>query len=130
MMTLNPQCFWSSKSHKHNNYQNTKQHTKFPSTTSLFTCLQAKSGFAWNPHPQKHSVKGVFQNHPLASGVNISNNISIPQVRVNISKTEHGTTFEISINLENNFFHNFIELSRVTLQVSIYSIVIRNGKIV
>ena len=40
--------------------------------------------------------KGVSQIHPAVSGVNFSNNISIPQVWVNIKKIEHDTTFEIS----------------------------------
>ena len=40
--------------------------------------------------------KGVSQIHPPVSGVNFSNNISIPQPRVNIKKTEHDATFEIS----------------------------------
>ena len=44
------------------------------------------------------SAKGVSQTkiHPPDSGVNFSNNMSIPQVRVNIKKTEDDTTFEIS----------------------------------
>ena len=45
---------------------------------------------------QKHSEKGVFQIHPPVSSVNFSNDRSIPQVRVNIMESKHGTTFEIS----------------------------------
>ena len=39
---------------------------------------------------------GVFQIHFPVSGVNFSNNLPIPQVKVSINKTEHYTTFEIS----------------------------------
>ena len=47
-------------------------------------------------HTYRHiSAKGVSQIHPPVSGVNFSNNISIPQARVNIKKTEHDLTFEI-----------------------------------
>ena len=38
----------------------------------------------------------ISQIHLPVSGVNLSNNISIPQVRVNIKKTEYDTSFEIS----------------------------------
>ena len=66
------------------------------SNLCLFTCSQA-TGFPWNPYPQRHiSAKGVSQIHPPVSGVNFLNNISIPQVRVNIKKTEHDKTFKIS----------------------------------
>ena len=48
-------------------------------------------------YPQRDiSAKGFSQIHPSTSGVNFSNNISVPRVRVNIKKTEHDTTFEIS----------------------------------
>ena len=43
-----------------------------------------------------HSAKGILQLQPPVSGVNFSNNISIPQVRVNITETEDGTIFEFS----------------------------------
>ena len=39
---------------------------------------------------------GVSQIHPPVSGVKFSNNMSIPPVWVNIKKTEHDATFEIS----------------------------------
>ena len=56
--------------------------------------LKKKTDFAWNPHDQRHSAKGVFQiDHPVA-GANFSNNISMSLVRVNIRETEHDTTFE------------------------------------
>ena len=38
--------------------------------------------------------QGSFSNHPTVSGVNFSNNTSVPQVRVKI--IENDTTFEIS----------------------------------
>ena len=53
---------------------------------------------------RKHSAKYVLQIYPLVFGLNISNNISAPQVRVSIYKS----------------FHNFIEWSRLNLQVKIY----------
>ena len=46
------------------------------------------------------SAKGVSQIHSPVSGVDFSNNILILQVRVNIKKTEHDTTFEISYQLK------------------------------
>ena len=46
--------------------------------------------------PHRHCVKGVFKVHPPVSGVKVTNNTSIPQVRVNTKETEHDTTFEIS----------------------------------
>ena len=36
-----------------------------------------------------------FQFISAVSGLNLSNNISVPQVRVNMRETEHDTTFEI-----------------------------------
>ena len=48
------------------------------------------------PQLSKHCVKGVFQIHPPVSGVNFTNNTSIPQFRVNVKETDHDTTFEIS----------------------------------
>ena len=41
-------------------------------------------------------AKGVFQIQPPISGANFSNNISTPQVRVNMRETEHDKTFETS----------------------------------
>ena len=55
-----------------------------------------KEGFERNPHPRWHSGIGFFQINPPVAGLNISNNISIPLVRVNIRENEHDTTFEIS----------------------------------
>ena len=94
MITLNPLPLCSSRSHKYNNYE--KATCIVSSNLCLFTCTQV-TGFPGNPYPQRHiSAKSVSQIHPSVSGVNFSNNISIPQVRVNIKKTEHDTTFEIS----------------------------------
>ena len=94
MITLNPLPLCSSRSHKYNNYE--KATYIVSSNLRLFTCTQT-TGFPWNPYPQRHiSAKGVSQIHPPVFGVNFSNNISIPQVRVNIKKTKHNTTFEIS----------------------------------
>ena len=39
--------------------------------------------------------RAFFKFIPLVSGLDLSNNISVPQVRVNIRKIEHDTTFEI-----------------------------------
>ena len=44
---------------------------------------------------RRHSAKGVFQIHSPVSGLNLSNNMSIPRVRVNIRETEREITFEI-----------------------------------
>ena len=43
-------------------------------------------------------LKGVSQTqiNPPVSDVNFSNIIPIPQVRVNVKKTEHDTAFEMS----------------------------------
>ena len=41
-------------------------------------------------------AKGVFQNQLPIYDVNISNNKSIPQARVNMNETEKDTTLEIS----------------------------------
>ena len=46
--------------------------------------------------PKEVNAKVVFQIHPPVSGLNISNNISVP--RVSIRETEHETTFEISLD--------------------------------
>ena len=110
MIALNPLPLCSSKSHKYDNYD--KATYIVSSNLCLFTCSQA-TGFPWNPYPQRHiSAKGVSQIHPPVSSVNFSNNISIPQVRVSIKKTEHDTSFEFSELLrplvsEKNF-HNFM----------------------
>ena len=37
---------------------------------------------------RRHSAKGVFQIHPPVSGLNFSNNMSVPQIRVNIRETK------------------------------------------
>ena len=93
MITLNPLPLCSSRSHKYNSCE--KATYIVSSNLCLFTCTQA-TGFPWNPYPQRHiSAKGVSQIHSIVFGVNFSNNISIPQVRVNIKKTEHDTAFEI-----------------------------------
>ena len=91
MITLKPLPLCSSRSHKYNNYD--KATYIVSSNLCLFTCSQA-TGFPWNPYPQRHiSAKGVSQIHPPVFGVNFSNNISIPQVRVNIKKTENWQNF-------------------------------------
>ena len=96
MITLkNPLPLCSSRSHKYNNYDKTTH--ILSSNLRLFTCSQA-TGFPWNLYPQRHRYygkEGVSQIHPPVSGVNFSNNISVPQVWVNIKKIEHDTTFEI-----------------------------------
>ena len=46
-----------------------------------------------SPPPQAECKKGV---QPTISGVNVSNNVSIPQFRVNMRETEYDTTFETS----------------------------------
>ena len=59
--------------------------------------LKKKRGFAWNLHPlEGECANGVFQIQPFISGDNLSNNMSIPQARVNMNETEHDTTFETS----------------------------------
>ena len=95
MITLNPLPPCSSRYHKYNNHD--KATFIVSSNLCLFTCSQVTE-FPWNPYPQRHiSAKmGVSQIHPPVSGVNFSNNMSIPQVRVSIKKTKHYTTFEIS----------------------------------
>ena len=67
-----------------------------------------------SPPPEVWREKGVFQIQPPISGVNFSNKISIPQVRVNMRETEHDTTFENSfliINHKDKPFHNSKEWS-------------------
>ena len=46
--------------------------------------------------PRRIVQRQFFQIHPSVSGVNCSNNKLITQVKVNISETEHDTTFKIS----------------------------------
>ena len=46
--------------------------------------------------PERQCAKSDFQIQPSISGVDLSNNMTIPQVRVNMRETEHGTTFETS----------------------------------
>ena len=91
MITLNPLPFCSSRSHKYSNFD--KKTYIVSSNHCLFTCSQA-TGFPWNPYPQRYiSAKGVSQIHLPVSGVNFSNDMSIPQVRVNIKKTEKWQNF-------------------------------------
>ena len=45
---------------------------------------------------KSHRAKVVFQIHPrTVSGLNLSNNVSVPQVTVNIRETEYSTCFDI-----------------------------------
>ena len=44
--------------------------------------------------PKALCTKGIFQIQPPISGANFSNNISIPQFRVNMKEIEHDKTFE------------------------------------
>ena len=48
---------------------------------------------------EKYCAKDVFQIQTPISSVNFSNNISIPQVRINIRETKHDTTFKTSYTL-------------------------------
>ena len=72
-------------------------------------------------------AKVVFQIQLLICAVNVSTNISIPNVRVNMRKTEHDKIFEISliINLKDKSFHDSIECSWFYLQVYILYLVSR-----
>ena len=58
--------------------------------------LKKKTGFTWNPQPQRQCAEGVFQIHSHISCAYFSNNISIPKVRVNNRETELYSTFETS----------------------------------
>ena len=49
-----------------------------------------------SPPSEVECEKGVFQIQAPVSGVNFSDNMSIPKARVNTSETEHDTTFETS----------------------------------
>ena len=74
---------------------------------------------------RRHSVKDVLQIHPTVFGLNLSNNISVPQVRVNIMEIERDTSFEIPLLLTFRIyksFYNFMEWSRLNLQVKIYRV--------
>ena len=44
---------------------------------------------------RRHGAKGVFQINPSVSGLNLRNNITVLQVRVNIRLIKHDTIFEI-----------------------------------
>ena len=46
--------------------------------------------------PKAECTKDVFQTQPPISGVNLSINMSVLQTMVNMSETEHYTTFETS----------------------------------
>ena len=74
-------CF--PRSNKYSNYG--KATYIVSSNLFLFACSQAF-----------HEIPGVSHIHPPVFGVNFSNNLSIPQVWVNMKKIEHDTTFEIS----------------------------------
>ena len=74
-----------------------------PPSSVLMTCpysldwpIQLLLRVALNPHPEKLNVKGFFQIHSPVSVVNVSDNISVSQVKGNKKETEYGTTFEIS----------------------------------
>ena len=73
------------------------QHTLFPLT---FVYSLVPMSLALHEIPTNRGIlvqKGCFSKiKPHVSDVNFSNNISIPQVLVNIKKTEHDTTFENS----------------------------------
>ena len=66
----------------------------------------------------RHSGKVVFQIHSPVFGLNLPNNISVPQVRVNIREIEHDTIFEIPWNPFRIYksFHNFMDHSMLTNQ--------------
>ena len=49
-----------------------------------------------SPPPEAESSKGAFQIQPPISGVNFSNNVTVPKAIVNMSETEHDTTFKTS----------------------------------
>ena len=74
---------------------------------------------------RRHSAKGVLQIHLPVFGLDLSNNISVPQVRVKIREIERDATFEITKLLIFRIyksFHNFIEWSKRNLQGKIYSV--------
>ena len=59
--------------------------------------LKKKADFSWNLHPlEAECGKSNIHVQPLISGVNFSNNRAKSQARVNMSETEHDTTFETS----------------------------------
>ena len=94
MITLKkalPLCF--SRSFKYNNYD------KATYIVSYNLCLFFfPQDFHETPTYRNILVqKGCFSNSsPYFSGVNFSNNISMPRVWVNVRKTEHDKIFEIS----------------------------------
>ena len=49
-----------------------------------------------SPTPEAQCAEGVFQIQSPISDVYFSNNISVPQVRVNKRETEVDSTFETS----------------------------------
>ena len=57
---------------------------------------------------QKHSEKSAFQTQPPDFGIIISNNISVPQVKVNMRGTEHDANFK-------NFQHSLIRAKALIL---------------
>ena len=53
-----------------------------------------------SPPKEGGIVQKMFSEiHPPVSGLNLSNKISVPQVRVNISEIERDTTFEIPFEI-------------------------------
>ena len=74
-----------------------RHHTQFPLT---FVNSLTPRPLAFHEIPTHRDIlvqKGRFSySSPCFSGVNFSNNISIPQVSVNIKKSELVTTFETS----------------------------------
>ena len=72
---------------------------------------------------RRQREKDVFQIQPSLSGVKCSNNISVPQVRVNMSGkwTWHNLWSHLSVNLKDKTFPSFysIEWSGFNLQVNI-----------
>ena len=80
-----------------------------------------------SPTSEAWCAKVVFQIQlPICAG-NVSTNISIPNARINMRKSEHDTIFEISltINLKDKSFHDSIECSWFYLQVYILYLVSR-----
>ena len=49
-----------------------------------------------SPPPEAYCAKEVFQIQSPIFSVNVSNNISIPQVRVNLMEIGYDATFELS----------------------------------
>ena len=64
------------------------------------------------PNKKSHRAKVVFQIHPrTVSGLNLSNNISVPQVTVNIRETEYSTFFDILKLLTFRLYESFHKTS-------------------